>query len=132
MFPIGKAAFLAGLPLKTVRYYDDINLVNACTTTEKGYRMYGEKELRKLTFVRHARLFGFSIDTCRELLDLYENPHRESHEVKDIAEKHLAVIRARIDEMEQLYRELARLTKSCHGDQHPDCPILEFMSAPDT
>ncbi|MCB1051176.1 MAG: MerR family transcriptional regulator [Acidobacteria bacterium] len=129
MDPIGTAAQKSELPVKTIRYYDEIGLIKPQAHSEKGYRLYSERDIQKLIFVRHVREFGFSIDTCRDLLDLYENPHRTSKEVKQIVAKKLVEIQAKIRAMKQLHDTLARLAHDCHGDQRPDCPIIEYFSS---
>jgi Cu(I)-responsive transcriptional regulator len=128
MFAIGRAAKAADLPVKTVRYYDEIGLVRPSSHSAKGYRLYGDRDIRKLVFVRHARGFGFPIEVCRELLDLYENPHRTSKEVKEITARRLSEIHRKMGELQRLYDELSRLARSCHGDDRPDCPIIDYLA----
>ncbi|MEO1551022.1 MAG: Cu(I)-responsive transcriptional regulator [Pseudomonadota bacterium] len=124
---ISAAAKAAGLPTKTVRYYADIGLVSPTTRSDAGYRTYDAAAVRKLTFVRRARAFGFGIETCRELLDLYQDEARTSAEVKRIASAHLDEIRAKQAELQRLADELAHLVKACQGDHRPDCPILDYL-----
>ena len=128
MISIGRAAKTADLPVKTVRYYDDIGLVKPSGYSTNGYRLYDARDIRKLVFVRHARAFGFSIDTCRDLLDLYENPERTSKEVKEITSRRLKEIRQKMKELQRLYDELSHLANTCHGDERPDCPIIDFLA----
>ena len=132
MIPIGRAAKASCLPVKTVRYYHEIRLVKPSGHSSNGYRLYNERDIRKLVFVRHARAFGFSIDTCRELLDLYENTERSSKEVKAIASQRLGEIRQKMKELQLLYDELSHLANTCQGDERPDCPIIEFLAESDT
>ena len=126
---IGKVAETAGLPVKTVRYYDEIGLVSPDERTPNGYRRYARSDLAKLVLVRRARAFGFSIDQTRELLSLYEDKDRTSADVKRIAQKRLAQIRSRLRELKRLGTELDRLVVSCEGDHRPDCPILSGLSS---
>ena len=132
MYSIGYTAKQVQMSVKSVRYYHDIGLVKSSMISEKGYRRYSDRDIRKLVFVRHARAFGFSIETCRELLDLYENPARTSSEVKKIVTKHLEEIEQRKRELEELHRELSFLADACHGDQRPDCPIMDHLSCLDS
>lgn len=124
---ISSAAKAAGLPVKTVRYYADIDLVDAPARTESGYRTYDEGTVRKLVFVRRSRAFGFSIDECRELLSLFQDRDRTSAEVKRIASKKLQDIEDKQKELQSLHDELDHLVKSCRGDQRPDCPIMDYL-----
>ena len=124
---ISSAAKAAGLPVKTVRYYADIGLVDAPSRSEAGYRTYDDASVRKLGFVRRSREFGFSIEECRELLSLYQDRDRTSAEVKRIASKKLQDIEEKQRELQSLHEELEHLVKSCRGDQRPDCPIIDYL-----
>lgn len=125
---IGSAARAAGLPVKTVRYYADIGLVEAPGRTQTGYRRYDEAAVRKLAFVRRARDFGFSIEECRELLSLYEDKSRSSADVRAIAAAHLEEIEEKQRQLAALRDELAHLVTACRGDDRPDCPILDRLA----
>ena len=128
MMNISKVAKAAGLPVKTVRYYGDINLVAAQQRSANGYRLYDDRSLRKLIFVRRARSFGFSIEACRELLDLYQDTGCSSIDVKRIAEARLAEIEQKQRDLQSLQVELSHLVRACKGDQRPECPILEYLA----
>ena len=124
---IQAAASQAGLPVKTVRYYDDIELVTA-SRQENGYREYGEHEIHKLRFLGRARSLGFSIEDCRQLLSLYEDNSRASADVKSLASRHLEEIDKKLAELTDLRKTLSNLIHNCHGDDRPDCPILEGLA----
>jgi len=124
---ISAAAEASGLPVKTVRYYADIGLVEAASRTSAGYRTYDESAIRKLVFIRRAREFGFTIDECKELLGLYQDEHRTSAEVKRIASQRLEEIRVKQQELQKLHDELSHLVNACKGDHSPDCPIIDYL-----
>lgn len=124
---IGDVAERAGLPPKTIRYYEEIGLVRPLRS-ENGYRTFRETDLHKLTFLGRARALGFSIEDCRTLLGLYEDDTRESAQVKAVAEEHLGEIDRKIAELQSMRATLAHLVTACHGDDRPDCPILEDLS----
>jgi len=124
---IQAAAEQANLPVKTVRYYDDIELVSA-RRRENGYREYGEAEINKLCFLGRARSLGFSIDDCRQLLSLYEDTDRASSDVKALASRHLEEIDRKLTELAAMRDTLSDLVKTCHGDDRPDCPILQGLA----
>ena len=124
---ISQAAKIAELPVKTVRYYADIELVSPNGRTTAGYRTYDEPQLRKLIFVRRAREFGFSIEECRELLDLYQDQNRSSADVKRLATERLNDIRRKQAELQALHDDLSNLVKNCRGDDRPDCPIIDYF-----
>ena len=125
---IGDAANVAGLPVKTIRYYEDIKLVTP-QRSENGYRVFRDNDLHKLAFLGRARALGFTIEDCRTLLALYADDHRESAAVKHLAEEHLAKIDDKIEQLRSIRATLAHLVSTCAGDDRPDCPILEDLSA---
>ncbi|MGR3465418.1 Cu(I)-responsive transcriptional regulator [Limimaricola sp.] len=124
---IGEAARRAGLPAKTIRYYEEIRLV-APPRDANGYRRFGEREVHKLAFLARARSLGFSIEDCRVLLSLYEDRDRASSEVRALAQRHATEIDARIARLEQMRATLGELIESCAGDARPDCPILKDLA----
>jgi Cu(I)-responsive transcriptional regulator len=124
---IGDAAKATKLSPKTIRYYESINLVIADRLTN-GYRDYADTHIHKLRFVQRARGLGFSIEDCRALLSLYEDRNRASAEVKNIAQKHLEEIEAKINELQGLQETLSHLVAHCAGDHRPDCPIMDGLS----
>ncbi len=124
---ISDAAGLSGLPNKTIRYYEDIGLVQP-QRSGNGYRAFTESDVHKLRFLCRARSLGFSIEDCRALLDLYEERHRSSADVKRIAKANLAQIDMKIGELQAMRHTLVHLIDSCHGDDRPDCPILDDLA----
>ncbi|WP_298260957.1 Cu(I)-responsive transcriptional regulator [uncultured Litoreibacter sp.] len=124
---ISAASKAAGLPVKTVRYYADIGLVQAPSRSDAGYRTYDDASVRKLVFIRRSREFGFTIEECREPLGLYQDQDRTSAEVKRIASKRLEEIEEKQRELQSLHDELAHLVTTCRGDHMPDCPIIDYL-----
>jgi Cu(I)-responsive transcriptional regulator len=124
---IGDVAIRSGLPAKTIRYYDDIDLVRP-QREANGYRRFRESDLHKLNFLGRARSLGFSIERCRSLLSLYEEENRSSVEVKRVAEEHLREIDRKIAELEAMRGTLAELIDACAGDHRPACPILSNLA----
>lgn len=125
---IGDVSRLSGLPAKTIRYYEDIGLVEPLRSSN-GYRSFRESDLHKLAFLGRARSLGFTIDDCRNLLKLYEDRERASADVKQIATEHLVRIDHKIEELTEMRKTLAHLVKACAGDHRPDCPILADLAA---
>ncbi len=124
---VGQAARQSGLPAKTLRYYEEIGLVEP-RRLENGYRDYDDEDLARLKFLGRARSLGFSIEDCRTLLSLCDDKDRSSRDVKLIAKTHLDNINRKIGELETMKAVLSRLVKSCHGDERPDCPILDELT----
>ena len=124
---ISDVAKASGLPAKTIRYYEEIGLIEH-KRAANGYRAFDDSDLHRLAFIGRARGLGFSIEDCRELMALYADRDRASADVKHLAEEHLARIDARLAELRQMRDTLAQLVHACHGDDRPDCPILSDLS----
>ncbi len=124
---IGEAAAQSGLPAKTIRYYEDISLI-APRRDANGYRDFTDSDVHKLGFLSRARALGFTIEHCRALLGLWEDQSRASADVKRIAAEHLAVIESKIADLCQMRDTLDHLMHNCHGDDRPDCPIINELA----
>jgi len=124
---IGDVADLSGLPAKTIRYYEDIGLVEPLRSAN-GYRSFRSSDVHKLAFLGRARALGFTIEDCRSLLKLYADTDRASAEVKQIAEEHLDRIDRKIKELSEMRATLSHLVDACAGDHRPNCPILADLA----
>jgi Cu(I)-responsive transcriptional regulator len=124
---IGQAAQLSGLPAKTIRYYESIGLVRPAARRSSGYRDYDEADARRLRFIAQARALGFVVEEVRALLALYEDKSRASADVKKLVMRHIGAIDAKITDLQRLKAALAHLAKRCHGDDRPECPILDSL-----
>lgn len=124
---IKEAEKSAGLQAKTIRYYEEIGLIRP-NRQHNGYRDYAAEDIHRLRFLQRARGLGFSIEDCRALLSLYDEKGRESADVRAIAEAHLAEIDRKIRELNGMRKTLAHLIHACHGDDRPDCPILNDLA----
>lgn len=123
---IGDVATRTGLPAKTIRYYEDINLIKPMRD-DNGYRRFREQDVHKLNFLGRARALGFTIEDCRTLLALYEDESRASADVKQVARDHMAQIEAKIADLNAMRDTLGHLIDACAGDDRPDCPILQDL-----
>lgn len=124
---IGEAADRTNLPPKTIRYYEEIDLVTP-ERGSNGYRRYSDKDVHRLRFLQRARSLGFSIEECRLLLSLYKDEHRASADVKALALDKVAEIDRKISDLQSLRSTLATLAEKCHGDDKPDCPIIADLA----
>jgi Cu(I)-responsive transcriptional regulator len=124
---IGEAADTTGLPAKTIRYYEDIGLIKPARATN-GYRDYGNKDVHRLAFIQRSRSLGFTIDECRSLLSLYEDKERASSDVKALATDKIREIDRKLMELQSLRDTLKMLADHCHGDERPDCPIIDEIA----
>ena len=126
-FNIGEAAARSGVSAKMVRHYESLGLLPRISRTDAGYRQYNDKDVHTLRFIRRARDLGFSMAEIAELLRLWQNRRRSSAEVKRIAQAHVADLERRIAEMAAMKQTLQQLVSCCHGDQRPECPILDDL-----
>jgi MerR family copper efflux transcriptional regulator len=127
---IGEIAARSGMPPKTIRYYESVGLIPEARRTDGGYRVYDVRDLRILRFIHRARDLGFSVKDVGELLALWRDPHRSSAEVKDLARAHVADIDRKIAELRAMRRAVLDLMERCHGDERPDCPIIDDLAGP--
>lgn len=125
---IGALAKASGVNAKLIRYYESIGLLPPAERTEANYRVYGPNAVHQLRFIRRARGLGFSMPEIERLLGLWQDDSRSSAQVKTLAMKHVSELEARISEMQAMADSLRKLAASCHGDDRPDCPILEDLA----
>lgn len=126
---IGEAALATGVSAKMIRHYEAAGLIPAAGRSASGYRLYGEQDLHRLRFVRHARDLGFSSRQIAELLGLWQDKNRPSSKVKQVAEQHIDVLERKIRAMHAMKAQLQQLAEACHGDKLPDCPILDRLAS---
>ncbi len=125
---IGEVAARSGLPAKTIRYYEDVGLIQPAPRSENGYRAYSVSDVHVLRFVQRARSLGFSVRDCQQLLALWRDPHRSSADVKALTERRIAEIDRKLAELAGMRATLALLAEHCHGDERPECPILDDLA----
>lgn len=126
---IGRAAKETGLSVKTIRYYEDIGLVDA-DRSDNGYRDFGSRQITQLRMLAQARHLGFGLEECRQLLDLNADPDRASRDVQALATRNLDAVRSKIRQLLVLEDQLETLIHECDGDDAPDCAILDGLSGP--
>lgn len=125
---IGEAAKASGVNSKLIRHYESIGIIAKASRSESGYRVYSATDINILIFVKRARGLGFSMKEIKKLVSLWKNKSRASAEVKSLALTHLKELESKITELESMAKTLRHLAKCCHGDNRPDCPILEGLS----
>ena len=127
---IGQAAASSGVPAKTIRFYEERGLVKPAERLANRYQAYDESNVQTLRFIRRARDLGFSLQEIDKLLALYRNRRRASEDVKRLALAHVCELDRKIAELTRIRDTLAELARRCHGDQRPECPILEDLERP--
>lgn len=128
--PIGTAAQRAGVSARMLRHYEALGLLPPVARTGSGYRQYTETDVHALRFIRRARDLGFSMAEITALLGLWQDKARASSQVRSIAQAHIDDLNTRIAAMQDMQRTLQKLVQCCHGDDRPDCPILDSLAAP--
>jgi len=125
---IGRLAKASNVKVTTIRYYESIGLIDPPDRSEGGQRIYDEKAIERMRFIRHARDLGFPLEAIRELIALSRNEDRSCAEVDAIARRHAADVKQRIKRLKALERELNRMIKECSVDRISDCRIMEVLS----
>lgn len=125
---IGEAAAAAGVSPKMIRHYEQIGLLPEAARTEAGYRQYGERDVAVLRFIRQARRLGFSMEQIADLIGLWSDSSRASRAVKELAQRHVDDLDAKMRELAAMKEALERLVASCHGDDDPHCAIIDGLS----
>ncbi len=125
---IGQLAEAAGVAAQTVRWYEQQGLLPDPARTEGGQRRYGSEALQRLTFIRHARELGLSLDDIRALLELADNPAAPCAEADDIIRRELAKVQEKITQLQALEREFTRMLEECPAGEVRHCRIIEILS----
>jgi Cu(I)-responsive transcriptional regulator len=125
---IGDAAAESGVSAKMIRYYESIGLVAPAARSAANYRAYDDAAIQALRFVASGRLLGFSLEEIGRLLSLWRDRERASAEVKRIALDHIAELEQRIQRLGEMKQALQDLAEACHGDDRPDCPIMDRLA----
>jgi Cu(I)-responsive transcriptional regulator len=125
---IGQAAKASAVSAKMIRHYESIGLLPKAQRTRAGYRLYSGSDVHTLRFIHRARSLGFPLETNRTLHALWRNRRRSSGQVKDLALRHVEDLERKIAEMQAMVRTLNHLAHNCHGDDRPDCPILDDLA----
>ncbi|ABG30586.1 MerR family DNA-binding transcriptional regulator [Roseobacter denitrificans] len=127
MYPIGTLSKRTGTKVQTIRYYEQIGLMQAPERSSGGRRRYNDAALDRLSFIRHARQLGFTLDAIRELLDLSDNPARPCAQVDEIAHRQLQEVEQRIARLEALRVELERMLDQCRRNTVAECRVLQVL-----
>ena len=127
MLTIGKLGQATGVKVPTIRYYEEIGLLPEAERTAGNQRLYSQKALERLRFIRHSRELGFSLEAIRDLLSLSDRPDQSCEAADLIARGQLAEVEARIVRLTALKAELERMVEQCAGGQIRDCRVIEVL-----
>ncbi len=124
---IGELSKRAQVNAKMIRRYEEQGVILKASRSAAGYRQYSDRDINVLSFVKRARVLGFSIKDIKELLSLWRNKTRSSAQVKKIAMKHQKELELKLQEIQTMLKTVNHLVHNCHGDERPDCPILDEL-----
>lgn len=128
---IGEPSRLSGVSAKMIRHYEAAGLIPEAALTFAGYRLYREADVHRRRFIKRVRGLGFSMKQIDTLLSLWNDRSRASADVERLARDYAAELGERIREMQAVQRTLETLARQCHGDDRPDCPILDDLAQVD-
>jgi MerR family transcriptional regulator, copper efflux regulator len=128
LYNIGQAAKASGISAKMIRHYEEVGLIPKTPRSFSGYRVYNDKIIHTLRFIKHARNLGFSIKQIDNLLSLWQDKSRSSADVKLLAHDHIQTLELKICELNTMKSTLENLVNCCHGDNRPECPILDKLA----
>lgn len=125
---IGETAKASGVSAKMIRHYESIGLIGEARRTDAGYRVYNEQDVQVLQFIHRSRALGFSLEQIKTLLALWRDKQRASKDVRAMARQHIEELDRKIADLQAMKRTLEKLAGACHGDDRPECPILDDLS----
>jgi Cu(I)-responsive transcriptional regulator len=124
---IGQAAKASGISQRMIRHYESIALMPKPLRRDSGYRDYGDVDVHRLKFIANARDLGFPVEEIRTLLSLWDDLDRPSSQVKMLAQSRAAELGRKAQALDAMRQSLLMLAQSCHGDDRPECPILDGL-----
>ena len=127
MFSIGQLSKCTGVKIPTIRYYEQMGLIDAPERSEGNQRRYTKEGLNRLSFIRHSRDLGFSMEDIKGLLELSQHPEKPCNDAHRIAVQHLQDVQERIAKLRRLERELKRISK-CESGYIADCAVIETLA----
>jgi DNA-binding transcriptional MerR regulator len=128
MLTIGDLSKATGVKVPTIRYYEQMGLLSHSERSEGNQRRYSKGERERLSFIRHARELGLTIEAIRELIDLSQHPEKPCAEADRIAAEQLVAVREKIDRLKKLEAELERISTHCHANQVRDCYVIQALA----
>lgn len=128
---IGEASRASRVSAKMIRHYESLGLIPPAARSDAGYRRYSANDVHLLAFIARARDLGFSIAEIAQLVSLWQDRSRPSAKVKALALEHVERLERKVRELLEMKATLETLASSCHGDDRPECPILDSLAAAD-
>lgn len=127
---ISEVSKICNIPTKTIRFYEEKQLIPPPDRKSNGYRYYSESHIKNLIFLKHIRNLGFSLAECQQLVDLLRNPNRKSSDIRDSLSPKLADIEVKMKEMSKTRQLLLELIKYSQDNDEAECSIIDRLSSP--
>ena len=127
IFSIGELSKRTGVKIPTIRYYEQMGLIEAPERSDGNQRRYSKDGMQRLSFIRHSRELGFSIEDIKGLLELSQHPEKPCHDAHNMAARRLEDVRARIAKLQRLEHELKRIS-DCDADTVAHCAVIETLA----
>jgi len=124
---IGQAAEASGISRKMIRYYEETGLLPQALRSDSGYRYYDQAAVEQMQFIKRARDMGFSLERIQQLMSFWHDDQRHSADVKALAQQYIAELDENIAQMQTMRNELHNWVDNCHGDDRPECAIIEHL-----
>ena len=128
MHSIGQLSHMTDVKIPTIRYYEQIGLLDQPVRTDSNQRRYAKEDIMRLAFIKHARDLGMPVEAIRDLIKLSNHPDKLCADADQIAKEHLSVVRAQIAKLKRLEKELARIASSCKSDKIGDCYVIRALA----
>jgi len=128
MISIGEMSRRTSVKVPTIRYYEQMGLISAPERSEGNQRRYSQSELQRLSFIKHARDLGLTIDAIRELIELSDRPNEPCAFADEIAAQHLGSVQKKIKQLKKLEKELKRIVSSCDGNTIENCYVIQALA----
>lgn len=127
-YTIGELSTLSGVKVPTIRFYEQIALLEEPPRTSGNRREYNDEALERLRFIRHSRDLGFETADIRELIALAAHPSSSCHKADTIALRHLQSVEKRIAQLTSLRKELRHMLSQCEHGKVRKCQVIRALA----
>ena len=123
-YKIGELATTVNLKIDTIRYYEKIELIPAPERQDNGYRIYSEKYVEILEFIKLCKNNGFRLKEIQEIMNLLKASNRDDNELKSVIVKKVNELDAKVEELLSLKNQLNEIYESCNAK---GCTLENFL-----
>ncbi len=127
MYSIGQVSKYSGVKIPTIRYYEEIGLITPSSRSHGNQRRYSKADLERLTFIKHARQLGFTLNTVRDMIDLSATPTEDCQQIDKLARTQLSQVQVKIAQLRRMETELERMVTGCENGNIEQCYVVESL-----